>query len=148
MKEGQVRFFLCVPSVLLFLLSLFADFRSFMAIYHMLFQDREMFMKALEKEGKDNKAKPKKERTNFTRDFIMTAFSEFFIYTAECGNSEWIKVVETKIKWTEFRENTLKSADYMRKCARFADAPRVRNWMNLEKTKSLPDTHFFPRETS
>ena len=101
-----------------------ADFRSFMAIYHMLFQDREMFMKALEKEGKDNKAKPKKERTNFTRDFIMTAFSEFFIYTAECGNSEWIKVVETKIKWTEFRENTLKSADYMRKCARFADAPR------------------------
>ena len=115
-----------------------ADFRSFMAIYHMLFQDREMFMKALEKEGKDNKAKPKKERTNFTRDFIMTAFSEFFIYTAECGNSEWIKVVETKIKWTEFRENTLKSADYMRKCARFADAPRVRNWMNLEKTESLP----------
>ena len=102
-----------------------------MAIYHMLFQDREMFMKALEKEGKDNKAKPKKERTNFTRDFIMTAFSEFFIYTAECGNSEWIKVVETKIKWTEFRENTLKSADYMRKCARFADAPRVRNWRKL-----------------
>jgi hypothetical protein len=94
-----------------------------MRVYDLLFQDKDAFFRALEYEIVQNKAKPKKERTNDTCQFVYVVFREFFIHST-ASDPEWIKIVNTRIDWGNFTRHTFASADEMRMCARFADAPK------------------------
>ena len=100
-----------------------ADFRSMMRLYHMIFKDRNEFFTALEREIVENKSRPKGKKLNKACQLVYVVFREYFIYLSS-RNSGWIRVVDKHIKWEQFVINTLKSADEMRRCARFADAPR------------------------
>jgi hypothetical protein len=99
------------------------DFRSMMRVYDLLFQDKDAFFRALEKEIIHNKGKPKDERTNKMCKFVYAVFREFFIHSTS-SDSEWIAIVNHRIAWPRFVAHTFEAADEMRQCARFADAPK------------------------
>lgn len=98
------------------------DFRSHIRLYHMLFIDREVFFRALERESVDNKKLPKDKKRNRACRLVYGVFREYFVHLGS-RRPEWIEVVNKYIVWEEFVVHTMKNADEMRRCSRLADAP-------------------------
>jgi hypothetical protein len=98
------------------------DFRSMLRLYHMLYVDREVFFKALERESEDNKKLPKGKKRNRAFRLVCGVFREYFVHLGS-RRPEWIEVVNKYLVWEEFVSHTMKTADEMRRCSRLADAP-------------------------
>ena len=100
-------------------------FRDMLRIHHLLFNDKEGFLSALEYEKKQREANPpegKKDAATKTCQLIEVIMREFFIYSAD-NNPDWVAVVDKRIKWDQFRFKTFYMADEMRRYGRFTEAP-------------------------
>jgi len=101
-------------------------FRDMLRIHHLLFNDKEGFLSALEYEKKEREANPpegkKTDAATKTCQLIEVIMREFFIYSAD-NNPDWVAVVDKRIKWDQFRFKTFYMADEMRRYGRFTEAP-------------------------
>jgi hypothetical protein len=101
-------------------------FKDMLRMHHLLFNDKEGFLAALEYEKNQRAANPppgKKEAATKTCQLIEVVMREFFIHSVE-SNPSWVSVVNKRIKWDLFRFKTYYMADEMRRYGRFTEATK------------------------
>lgn len=97
------------------------DICGLLRIYYMC-ENKDVMMDALKKEVDLNKTLAKKDRTNHTCHIVFTVFREYFLYLAE-QNPSYVKVASERIKWSEFKSQTVGLADALRRSSRLEHAP-------------------------
>ena len=97
------------------------DMCGLLRIYY-LCENKDKMMKALKKESEINKGLAKGDKTNHTCHIVFTVFREYFLYLAE-QNPGYVKVASQRIKWDEFRTQTIGLSNELRRSARLEHAP-------------------------